>query len=244
MSVPITDFICSITHDLAYEPVVCLEGHLFDRPAILRWLTQSQTCPISRQTLSVRNLVPLPFLTSLMPIRPADAIQPVTSRITPLLSIIDLLGDYEPMPALVTLVNVQPFGSDQFFDVPFDYVQQDYANIPMWNSRGRQLFVMRHDRMFNQLTHSASLLVNVSQANANYVRSFFIRDRVCRYTKYLYSHFGDLPSAIIRASASGLFVYDMFYLARQAFILYSFPRRIDGTLHNLHISSLDESVHR
>lgn len=48
--------ICPITGDVAYQPVECSCGHLFDSPAITQWLNNHQHCPVSRQHLTVAML--------------------------------------------------------------------------------------------------------------------------------------------------------------------------------------------
>lgn len=47
---------CSITQDVAYDPVTCPCGHLFDRPALITWLGLSSTCPISRNPMHMRDI--------------------------------------------------------------------------------------------------------------------------------------------------------------------------------------------
>lgn len=47
---------CSITLDVAYDPVICPCGHLFDREAIRAWLIQHGTCPVSRRLTMIADL--------------------------------------------------------------------------------------------------------------------------------------------------------------------------------------------
>lgn len=47
---------CAITLDIAYDPVVCPCGHLFDRPAIENWLRLHRSCPISRNHMSLNDI--------------------------------------------------------------------------------------------------------------------------------------------------------------------------------------------
>ena len=47
---------CAITLDIAYDPVVCPCGHLFDRPAIENWLRLHRSCPISRNYMNLPDI--------------------------------------------------------------------------------------------------------------------------------------------------------------------------------------------
>eukprot|EP00756_Hemistasia_phaeocysticola_P010257 Hpha_TRINITY_DN15002_c1_g3::TRINITY_DN15002_c1_g3_i3::g.125214::m.125214 len=49
---------CSISGELMTDAVVTPNGHTYSEVAILAWLQQSQTCPMSRQPLTPAQLVP------------------------------------------------------------------------------------------------------------------------------------------------------------------------------------------
>ena len=55
-----SDFVCPITCDIIRDPLMCRSGLSFERNAILSWLHRNPNgkCPITRQPLSVRDLVP------------------------------------------------------------------------------------------------------------------------------------------------------------------------------------------
>merc|ERR1712098_556027 len=50
---------CSITHDLMKDPVMCADGHTYERHAIEEWLSLKDTIPITNQTLVNKNLIPV-----------------------------------------------------------------------------------------------------------------------------------------------------------------------------------------
>lgn len=47
-------FVCPLTMEVMFDPVLDAEGNTFERLSILQWLKQSPTSPISRQPLSER----------------------------------------------------------------------------------------------------------------------------------------------------------------------------------------------
>lgn len=61
-----SSFICPITQARFVHPVVAPSGHTFERQAIVEWLSNHTTCPITRQPLEVGDLVPNRALKSLM----------------------------------------------------------------------------------------------------------------------------------------------------------------------------------
>lgn len=46
------EFICPISMEVMTDPVLCEDGHTYERRIILEWLRQSPTSPITRQPLS------------------------------------------------------------------------------------------------------------------------------------------------------------------------------------------------
>lgn len=50
------NFKCCITMNYPYNPVTCPCGHIFEKKAIEKWLTKSDTCPVSRQHLALGML--------------------------------------------------------------------------------------------------------------------------------------------------------------------------------------------
>jgi hypothetical protein len=58
MPEPPSEFVCPITCDIMREPLMCRSGLTFERSAILSWIQHHDgTCPLTRRTLSVRDLV-------------------------------------------------------------------------------------------------------------------------------------------------------------------------------------------
>ncbi len=57
------EWMCPITEELMDDPVVTSCGHMYDRPAIMHWLTKgllaaAANCPICRSSLSEKDLFP------------------------------------------------------------------------------------------------------------------------------------------------------------------------------------------
>jgi hypothetical protein len=54
-----SEFHCPITCELMIRPLMCRSGLSFERSAIMEWLQEhNNTCPMTRQPLTVRDLVP------------------------------------------------------------------------------------------------------------------------------------------------------------------------------------------
>ena len=49
---------CPISESLLVDPVLCEDGHAYEREAIARWLASHATSPITRETLEGKTLVP------------------------------------------------------------------------------------------------------------------------------------------------------------------------------------------
>lgn len=53
------EFICPLTLEIMVNPLMDRSGRSFERRAILEWITtQNSTCPITRQPLFVKDLIP------------------------------------------------------------------------------------------------------------------------------------------------------------------------------------------
>ena len=50
--------ICPITQEYFRDPVLAEDGHLYERAAITRWITEHGTSPFTRQVLDVNRLQP------------------------------------------------------------------------------------------------------------------------------------------------------------------------------------------
>ena len=54
------EFLCAITHDIMEDPVICVDGHTYDRVAIEKWLQNHNTGP---KTNAVLRNHPNPYTT-------------------------------------------------------------------------------------------------------------------------------------------------------------------------------------
>lgn len=57
VSVP-DEFRCPITREIMEDPVICSDGHTYDRQAITRWLSSHGTSPKTNQRLANREVIP------------------------------------------------------------------------------------------------------------------------------------------------------------------------------------------
>lgn len=55
MSIP-SQFLCPITHEIMKDPVSDPEGNSYERIAIIKWLKQSATSPLTRTRLTIKKL--------------------------------------------------------------------------------------------------------------------------------------------------------------------------------------------
>ena len=51
-------YMCPINMEIFVDPVITKEGYTFEREAIVNWLNKNNTCPLSREPLTVSELVP------------------------------------------------------------------------------------------------------------------------------------------------------------------------------------------
>jgi U-box domain len=52
-----TDFVCPITKKLMLNPMMAKSGYNFERDAIVAWVTEYGTCPLSRKPLQHHDLI-------------------------------------------------------------------------------------------------------------------------------------------------------------------------------------------
>ena len=52
------EFICPITCDIFNDPVIASDGHTYERTAILEWIRQAGTSPLTRAPLQLSKLKP------------------------------------------------------------------------------------------------------------------------------------------------------------------------------------------
>ena len=56
--VPPVDFFCPITQEMMVDPVICADGHSYERAAISQWLSSHATSPKTNAQLEHTNLIP------------------------------------------------------------------------------------------------------------------------------------------------------------------------------------------
>ena len=52
------NFICSITLEVMKDPVICSDGHTYERSAIEKWLSTENHSPMTRQIITNKSLIP------------------------------------------------------------------------------------------------------------------------------------------------------------------------------------------
>lgn len=115
---PPPEFVCPISMDLMREPVLCEDGHTYERSVILQWLATNPTSPTTRQPMSPAN------------IRPNYALKAAIERWAQARSV-------TPRRVLPPPIQPQPTANpnQSFFSVPFSYQPQQtyngYMAIPM-----------------------------------------------------------------------------------------------------------------
>ena len=53
------DIECPITHDIMCDPVICEDGHIYERAAIMEWLMNNNTSPTTKRVLKSKQLFPV-----------------------------------------------------------------------------------------------------------------------------------------------------------------------------------------
>jgi hypothetical protein len=56
--VPPDEFVCPITMELMSDPVICVDGHCYERAAIASWLDVHDTSPKTNAVLESKMLIP------------------------------------------------------------------------------------------------------------------------------------------------------------------------------------------
>lgn len=54
----VDSFLCPITRDPMVDPVICCDGHTYERVAIEMWLRNNSRSPKTNQPLASRELIP------------------------------------------------------------------------------------------------------------------------------------------------------------------------------------------
>lgn len=52
------EFLCPISYEIMIDPVICADGHTYERLHIERWLKQSHLSPKTNERLNVTTLIP------------------------------------------------------------------------------------------------------------------------------------------------------------------------------------------
>jgi hypothetical protein len=50
--------VCPITHTIISDPVIADDGYTYEKSAIITWITQKGTSPITRDPISISSLKP------------------------------------------------------------------------------------------------------------------------------------------------------------------------------------------
>ena len=50
------DLICPITLEMFRDPVIAGDGHIYEREAIVQWIREHGTSPLTRQQLNINEL--------------------------------------------------------------------------------------------------------------------------------------------------------------------------------------------
>ena len=51
-------YICSISQDIMKDPVICSDGHTYEKEFIEKWLKNNNTSPLTNKILENKNLIP------------------------------------------------------------------------------------------------------------------------------------------------------------------------------------------
>lgn len=53
-----SEFICPITLEVMISPIMSIYGHNYEKDAILKWVGYNGRCPLTRQEIRLRDLIP------------------------------------------------------------------------------------------------------------------------------------------------------------------------------------------
>lgn len=56
------ELLCPITLELFHDPVIANDGHVYEREAIVRWILEKGTSPLTREPLNINDLQPDDYL--------------------------------------------------------------------------------------------------------------------------------------------------------------------------------------
>jgi hypothetical protein len=101
------DFICPITKCLMSDPVICEDGHTYDRPAISFWLTRHHTSPMTGKELESKKLIPVFALKNAIESIIPELVRLAHKKDTP---------DYD-VPDTSGIRTLEPFYVNQWLDV-------------------------------------------------------------------------------------------------------------------------------
>jgi hypothetical protein len=68
------DLICPITYQIFRDPVIAGDGHTYERAAIVRWILEHGTSPLTRQPLNINELQADDYLKNLAAQRRSSSI--------------------------------------------------------------------------------------------------------------------------------------------------------------------------
>jgi len=229
-------FICSITKEIAYDPVVCPCGHLFDAPAIYEWLDENFTCPISRnwlrpsmitQCFVTRRVLDTYGITRLnyVPMQ-VNNVSTQVDEDAFTASVVNL-----PLPPVIIVADIELSVSDLNDDC------KDYLRDGMM----RDIY---DGCLFNETSLNRNIGHIVERHNNHYLLAHGIKLNTHTHIavrKYTYHFNGTVMQAAKALALKGYFVYDIFRVCgagfNTRFCVYSCDRLSDGTINPLHLFS-------
>jgi hypothetical protein len=239
-----SSFNCSITLDIAYEPVTTVCGHLFDRPSIVNWLRSNDLCPVCRRYISDSDL------TINRPVAQFIEAMGYSRPILPPIPVVpELLLDDDDVPELITLpvqgnFNVTPNGQIFEFRPPFVAVTSTdtivlraedlFGDALVALGRGRLVLYHPHasinpfsrNRALLMEAHNNSNFAIIVQLGYRFGHNHYLSIR--RYCTYAQT----LAAASSALTAAGIFVYDLFHIRGDLYSFLSISVDQSGQPHN------------
>lgn len=225
-------FRCAITMQRPNMPMVCPCGHLFEATAIYEWLTQHNSCPVSRLPLDAAQLrfdsVINQFLVSIN-VADEPTVNMETQTDAPA-----VISSSVQTPQHAPLI--RPF-------VHLGNIQITASQLPENERRylGNDLLVDLGVTKFNPASSNSRLEPVVDHLNTSYIRNripFACNNPHVVIRKYCYQHTSDSLVEVAKVLArSGYYIFDLFLIGKtnglNRYVLYSADVKDDGSDNNL-----------
>lgn len=213
-----------------HEPVTCPCNHIFDRNAIHRWLARTQTCPISRQPLTINQLRPEMFIQKVLRENFPETLQPTVYQDEQLqdeeedIMQTDMVDEEDEEVWIEALDNPFPFQGNDLFRG---------AMLAMISPPDSELINLDRDP---EIGSAATL--SVSNINTHFRRTWRLHSDIEVYgyiNKYQIDDTDISCVALARRWAqAGYYIYRIQIIPNQPFsYIWSLPRRRNGELHTL-----------